>query len=112
MLVSVGAVLNYVVYWASYATLLPRFVVVRVAGAHLAIALLVVVDGGHTLVGQELTNRTTNATVLSFVRLVLSLNTNLAFGGTHFIRILAHTAKVERCRNGCWWAKMTRDVAH
>ena len=94
MLVSVGTVLNDLIFGATHTLLLPGLVVVRVAGAHLAIAFLVVVDGGHTLVGQELTNRTTKATVLSFVRLVLPLNTNLAFGGTHYIRILAHTAKV------------------
>jgi hypothetical protein len=85
MLIGIGAVLNYMVFRASYATLLTSLIVVRVTRAHLAIALLVMVDGGHTLVGQELTNRTTKATVLSFVRLVLPLNTNHAFGGTHFI---------------------------
>ena len=79
MLVSGGAVWNDLIFGATHTLLLPGHVVVRVAGAHLAIGDLVVVDGRHALVGQELTNRTPKATVLSFVRLVLPLNTNLAF---------------------------------
>jgi hypothetical protein len=78
--------LNDLIYGTSFALCLPRFVVVRVAGAHLAIGQFVVVDGGHALVGQELTNRTTNATVLSWFRLVLPFDTNFAFQCFVFVR--------------------------
>ena len=94
MLVDGGAVLNDLIFGATHTLLLPSGVVVRVAGAHLAITFLVVVDGGDTLVGQELTDGTTKATVLSFVRLVLPFDTNYAFGGVCYIRVLANTATV------------------
>ena len=85
MLVGGGAVWNDLIFGATHTLLLPGHVVVRVAGAHLAIGQFVVVDGGHTLVGQELTRRASKATGLSLVRLVLPFATNLALGDFHFI---------------------------
>ena len=86
MLVDGGAVLNDLIFGATHTLLLPGHVAVRVGGAHLAIGQFVVVDGGHTLVGQELTSRTSKATGLSLVRLVFPFNTDLAFQCFVFVR--------------------------